>query len=375
MGDITREPDAYIKYGYLLKAVNQIFPLVGSVNAKLQGLPRLVNALLTIHPNQKQWRARFYHNEFAFRARSRRVATYLKSMDNQIDVILQIGGMFDANWNGLAKTPNIIYTDYTAHLSAQKPEAGRSPFISQQQKRWITLERQALARATHVCTRSKFVRDSIITDYNIPPERVTAIGGGINFVALPELTLPKSNDKPLALFIGRDFYRKGGDILLRAFALVRSQIPEARLLVSTKDPIPSDLPLEGVELVDSEWNQATIEALYRQANVFVLPSRLETWGDVLLEAMSYGLPCIGVSSEAMPEIIENEVTGLIVPPENIEALAAALIRLFTNTQLCHQWGQAARQRVEQLYTWDRVVERLSPFIEAAARKEQEAQQV
>ena len=154
--------------------------------------------------------------------------------------------------------------------------------------------------------------------------------------------------------------------MLQAFALVRDQLPQAQLLLLTGDTIPKDLPLEGVELIQPDWDRTVIESLYHRADLLVLPSRLETWGDVLLEAMAYKLPCIGVAGQSMEEIIENGVTGFIVPPEDIEGLAAALSQLLSNTQLRCDLGLVARQRIEQTYTWTHVVERLAPAIETAS---------
>jgi glycosyltransferase involved in cell wall biosynthesis len=143
-------------------------------------------------------------------------------------------------------------------------------------------------------------------------------------------------------------------------------MPQARLLFLTRDAIPKDLPLEGVELVSPDWNRQAIKDIYCQADLLALPSRLETWGDVLLEAMAYGIPCIGVWDQAMREIIEDEVTGLLVPPEDVTALTKAMIRILSDTQLRDRFGQTARQRVVQKYTWDHVVGRLTPAIRAAA---------
>ena len=94
----------------------------------------------------------------------------------------------------------------------------------------------------------------------------------------------------------------------------------------TEGNIPDHLPLDGVEIIPPTWDRTIIANLYRRAHCFVLPSRLETWGDVFLEAMSYSLPCIGVDDEAMREVIDHQKTGLVVPPENTEALAQALVQ-------------------------------------------------
>jgi glycosyltransferase involved in cell wall biosynthesis len=128
-------------------------------------------------------------------------------------------------------------------------------------------------------------------------------------------------------------------------------------LFLTEDPIPAGLPTAGVEFVHPTWERSVIADLYRRSHVLVLPSRLETWGDVLLEAMGFGLPCVGVCGQAMEEVISHQETGLLIPPEDEKALAEALITLFTNPALRRDWGRAAHRRVALEYSWDRVVER------------------
>ena len=364
VGDIVHEAGARTKYGYFFQALQQYFPLVTVHDATLRGLDRWLNALLMIHPDRRRWRERFYKNVPAFQQRSRRVSTFVQSLSAQADMVLQVGALFQTS----SALPIVIYTDYTSQLSARKPAAGRSPFTPRQREQWIGLERQALTQADHIFTRGAFVREAIVSDYGVMAKRVTAVGGGVNFATLPELE-PEPDGPPTALFIGKELYRKGGDLLLQAFAVARQRVPHARLLLLTGDAIPSNLSLDGVEVIAPTWDRTAITHLYRRAHFFVLPSRLETWGDVFLEAMAYGLPCLGVADEAMCEIIDHETNGLIVPPENVESLAQALIRLFTRSELRQQWGLAARRKVEARYTWAQVVKQMAPIIHQMAINE------
>jgi glycosyltransferase involved in cell wall biosynthesis len=364
VGNIERDPGNRIKFGAFFKALSDRFPLADVYNAELAGLARWVNAFQMFTPDMHLWRERFYKNLSAFRQRSQKVATAIERSGHHIDLILQVGVLFDARWRE-PKIPSLIYTDYTAWLSARRPEAGRSPFNEYQRQQWIALESRALQRAAHICTWSDLVRNSLISDYGLPPERVTIVGGGVNFEQLPQVPQRPLDDRPpTTLFIGKDFHRKGGDVLLLAFAEARKTCPQARLILVTAGPVPPGLPLENVEIVGPIWQRSAIHDLYRQADLFVLPSRLETWGDVLLEAMAYALPCIGVEGQAMEEIIEDQRTGLIVPAEDVNALAAAMVRLFQQPQLRQQWGQAARQRIETSFTWNHVVDRLTPIIQS-----------
>jgi alpha-maltose-1-phosphate synthase len=360
MGDIRREPGARVKYALLFAALGRAFLLAGVYDVTLRGLPRLWNAARVFHPNASQWKARFYKNIPAFQARSRRAVDLLAREYENFDLLFQVGVMFDARWHDFPMS-SIIYTDYTACLAARRPQGGRNP-LPQQQKEWLALEKQAYQRASHVFTRAEFVRESIIEDYGLPPEKVSSVGGGVNFAELPDAPA-RNTETPTLLFIGKEFYRKGGDLLLKAFAKTRATHPAARLALVTDGPIPPGLPQEGVERIAPTYDRDFIASLYRRADVFVLPSRLETWGDVLLEAMAFGLPCVGVSGEAMDEIIVAGKTGLVVPAGNVEALSAALDQLIGDKGLRGEMGRAARQKVAETYTWDHVVARMIPQIQ------------
>jgi glycosyltransferase involved in cell wall biosynthesis len=362
IGDVSHEPFAEVKYGFFLKALERKFPLV-ICDATLRGLPRFLNAIQVFSPDRRLWKERFYQNIPSFHLRSQKVAAALRQQAGKVDAILQIGVLYDACW-AKPDIPSIIYTDYTSHLSSHKPKSGRSPHKKNDILKWLALEKQAFHRSAHICTRGQFVSKSITEDYNIPANKVTAIGGGVNFGNLPNLKTKSNSSEPTALFIGKDFYRKGGDLLLKAFSRVRQTIPNAHLVMVTEGLPSQGFDLSGVQIVNPTWDRAIIQGLYEKADCFVLPSRLETWGDVLLEAMSFALPCIGISGEAMGEIIQNGITGLVTPPEDIIALANALIQIMSNREQRERMGIAARQRIESVYTWDQVVKRLVPIIES-----------
>jgi glycosyltransferase involved in cell wall biosynthesis len=361
VGDLYRQPEMRVKYGAFFQAFAAQFELVDIYDASLRGLDRWLDAAQTFTPDRKKWKERFFKNAAAFDLRSLRAEEYLQKKKDQYDFVLQLGVLFDSS---LKDSPSrtIIYTDYTAALSARQPGAGRSPFNQHELSAWLDRETLAYQRAAHIFVRSAFVQTSLINDYQIAPGKITIAGAGVNFSSLPAEHVSHPTASPTFLFIGKDFYRKGGDILLRAFAQVRASIPGARLLLVTRGPVPAGLPLDGVEVISPTWDREKIEALYQQADIFVLPSRLETWGDVLLEAMAYGLPCIGVCGEAMQEIIVDGVTGRLVPPNNEAALTAAMLSLLKDQEIIERYGSAARDRIAQTYTWEHVVKRFSQVL-------------
>ena len=120
------EAFARVKYGFFLNALQKKYDLVIQ-DATLRGTDRLWNALQVFSPNRRLWKERFYQNNAAFKMRSKNVAAAIQNHADQIDIILQIGTLFDSGWQNPGK-PVLIYTDYTSMLSSKKPDAGRSPY-------------------------------------------------------------------------------------------------------------------------------------------------------------------------------------------------------------------------------------------------------
>jgi glycosyltransferase involved in cell wall biosynthesis len=147
------------------------------------------------------------------------------------------------------------------------------------------------------------------------------------------------------LFMGGDFVRKGGRDLLDAWR--DSDLGErATLDVATDWPIaPRSLPpgarlVKGVRAFGASWFD-----LWRDADVFVMPSRHEAFGIVFEEAAAAGIPAIGTAINAVPEIILHEQTGLVVPAGDRDALVRAIRTLVDSAELRARLGAAARERV------------------------------
>ncbi len=364
VGDIQHKPDMQVKYGAFFDALAHCFDVVEIFDANLQGLPRYWNAVQSFYPSLPRWKEHFFKNVAAFKARSRRTVAHLNRMEQCADVILQLGAMLDPTAAGV---PVVIYTDNTTQITARTPDCGRLAFGPGELQRWLACERQLYQRAFQIGVRSQLVRSSLLGEYGLPEGQVRVVGGGVNLQRIPRPVARPQGLPPRALFVGKDFQRKGGDLVLQAFSQVRQQVHAAELWMVTGEKVPAGLPLDGVRLLPPLWSREAFLDLYRQADLFVLPSRHETWGDVLLEAMAFGLPCIGVTGQAMEEIIRPGQTGLLVPPEQVETLADAMLFLFKQPEQRIQMGRAAWETVQCEFTWDSVVGRLAPILEQAAQ--------
>jgi glycosyltransferase involved in cell wall biosynthesis len=175
-----------------------------------------------------------------------------------------------------------------------------------------------------------------------------------------------------ALFVGRLASEKGVDVLLRAWSGVASSLP-ARLVIIGSGPeeahlkqLASDLHLTNVEwLPFGEPTQAQL--WYRRAQVLVLPSRSEPWGFVINEAMAANLPVIASAvCGAAHDLIEDGVTGWIVPPEDPDVLAQSIQHALADREARSAIAAAAARKIST-YTPTAWADAMAAAVRVAAR--------
>lgn len=336
---------------YLFRSLRRKFPVAGQLDVDLTPTQRYLTAAGSFRPSRTAWVERFYKSTLAYRFRSRNAERQLRGLAGY-DAVVQVHALFDA-----PRADSLLYIDCTHRQSAtQWPQW--NPLTGSDLTRWYERERAEYHRARHLFAFCEPTRRSLIQDYGVPPERVTTTGAGVNLEELPELT--GTTAAPTILFIGNDFVRKGGLVLLEAFRAVRAAVPGVRLQLVGTDPRIQQA--DGVEVLGRIYDRGTIERLYRQASVFALPSYFDPFPLVLLEAMAFGLPTVSTSSCGIPEIVEDGRTGTLVPTGDAAALATALIATLTDPVTARHQGLAGRSRVERLYTWDAVVDRMTPAL-------------
>ena len=96
---------------------------------------------------------------------------------------------------------------------------------------------------------------------------------------------------------------------------------------------------------------------YQKTNVLVLPSLLESFGMVLLEAMACGKPVIGTNVGGIPFVIDDNETGLLVPPKDPEAIAKAIIKIFKDPELVKRMGENGYKKVKENFLWENQVKK------------------
>jgi glycosyltransferase involved in cell wall biosynthesis len=235
------------------------------------------------------------------------------------------------------------------------------------QARW---ERLNTRRADLVMVTSRYCAEVARREYGVPAERLAVVPEAIDLEAwdgrFASARRP-ARSGPVVLSVARMYPRKRLEDLLRAAASLTHSIPEARIRIVGRGPewdalqrLHAELDLaESVTLL-GDVSAAQLAAEYVGADVFCLPSVQEGFGIVFLEAMAAGLPVVACRAAAIPELVEDGTTGVLVPSRNPGALAEALEGLLRDPARSGRLGAEGRRRVTA-FTPGRVAER---FVEA-----------
>lgn len=314
----------------------------------------------SFHPSLPRWRRRFQRTAnrlsrtaFAFKYRSRLCGRMIARSGAPYDLVLQGSGMFAPGWPQPAQR-YAVACDCTVKLGDGEPLSGVDFASPAGAAKWYALEGMLYRSARYVFPLSHYVRRSLIEDYGVDPARAVTIGGGRNMEAADGSERPY--DGKTILYVGYEFERKGGKVLLAAFERVAAEIPDAELLIAGPRQLPDPLP-RGVRVLGPASSQE-VSQLYTRASLFVMPSLFEPFGLVFLEAMEHKLPCIGSDRCAIPEIIVDGETGLIAPAGDAQALADKIIYLLRRPHTMRLMGERGRERVRTLFTWRTVAERI-----------------
>jgi glycosyltransferase involved in cell wall biosynthesis len=299
-----------------------------------------------------------WNTGYAFDRHAREAGLALRALRPAPQIVLQNGALFGPG--DPPPFPYALLLDHTRALAEASPgwRAAGVPPPLRYGAGWFAREAAVYRGAAALATFSENAARSLVRDYGVEAERVHLVGAGAN--VFPE-TAPRRDDGRTVTFVGYDFARKGGLVLLEALALLRRRLG-ARLLVAgapAPERIPPGVAFLGVVEPDE------LPALFAQSTVFALPTLQEPFGLAFLDAMACGLPCVGTRIEAVPEIVRDGETGLLVPPGDPVALAAALERLLRDPARARAMGARGRARVFASGLWSHVAARLERALGAA----------
>jgi alpha-maltose-1-phosphate synthase len=353
---------------HLLAALDRQATLLGAVDGWSRPLNTIEKAA-SFSPDMARWRQRYLADSSPLSARIRTAMTQVarrraRAVDPAPDVALQFGGWYDLGaGSGFAPRLHAYYADGNLALSLAREDNLLDPG-----SRWVRKaladERRLYDRVDVLMTMSEWLARSFVESFGQDPAKVVAVGAGANFESLPERP-ERDYSKPRILFVGKEFDRKAGPQLLAAFAELRRERPDAELWIVSEhveDPAPAGVTFFGRIRRSEPAGEAEIQRLYREATAFALPSIYEPFGIAMLEAMSWSLPCLGSDRCAIPEMVDDGVTGVLVDPEEPRSMLDGLRRLVADPARMREMGEAGQRRFVERYTWDAVAARMAEVL-------------
>lgn len=262
------------------------------------------------------------------------------------DFTLQTTTRFNACNTGV---PHFTIIDITV---ASARQSYRNLFKSSEQALNIldSFQQRVYTQSNGVFSMGGYVRDSVVTDYQVAPYRAFSIGAGPNIKLGPRSDVLNSRQ---ILFVGTDWRRKGGPDLITAFRRIRDRHPDAVLNIVGCNPGVQE---PGVNII-GRVPRDEIHRYMSQARMFVLPTIHEAFGIVLVEALHSGLPIISTTVGAVPEMVMHETNGYLIQPGDVEALANAMDELLSNDALAERFAEASYQHAAN-FSWEAAAETL-----------------
>lgn len=233
--------------------------------------------------------------------------------------------------------------------------------------------RRAFSRAAVVVCVSRFCSEWMVAS-GVQARRVEVIHNGADGEYFSPLGTESPNPAasaagPVILSVGNLTRRKGQHVVLRALPLVLDKVPTAQFVAIGLPTNLAELQRLALDLEISDHvrflgalGAEAVRAWYRGATVFAMTSTTSPDGDVegfgiaVIEAALCGCPAVVSDSGGLPEAVDADATGLVVPESDTELTAKALVRLLTEPETRHRMASAAYERARKRFTWHRTVE-------------------
>ncbi|MDD5458522.1 MAG: glycosyltransferase family 4 protein [Phycisphaerae bacterium] len=233
----------------------------------------------------------------------------------------------------------------------------------------INMQKKIFENCDAIMTPSDWTRDSVIDDYGIEPSKVHVVGNGTS-VQLPNVTALRK--EPDILFIGRNWVRKGGPILLEAFNMILEDMPNATLTIIGCNPKIRKHPnIRVMGLLDKtkDHQRQILESCFLRTSVLCVPSLFEPFGICFVEAQAYGLPVVTFDGEGRSNALLDQISGLLLRQRSPAALSAVLLDLLFNPQKAADMGKTGQRYVTNNLTWEKVADKSLDIIGSYADKE------
>ena len=204
-----------------------------------------------------------------------------------------------------------------------------------------------------------------LTKYGVASEKISTIPSGVDTKIFRPDHSENDYENLSILYFGQFSSFRGANVLLLSFKHVKRKIPAAKLVILAREKkekknrlLTKAMKENNVEVIMGVLAPQEVSKHLNNSKIVVLPFKF--WPQVecpltILEAMAVGKPVVTTSTGAIPEIVRNGETGILIPPNEPIVLANAIIKLLRNPLKCKEIGEKARSYVEQHHNWDKIV--------------------
>ena len=221
------------------------------------------------------------------------------------------------------------------------------------------LQNELLKGCAGIFTMSEWLTHYLVDRLGVSQERIHCVGAGVE-IDIKRLKPDRKGNK--ILFVGVDFDAKGGSLVVEAFKILREKYlnnAELYIIGPATNPLPDNIP--GV-FYGGYVNSEQIMHYYSICDVFCMPSYVDAFGKVFVEALCCGLPCIGRNVLSMNEIIQNGVNGYNIDRDDPELLAGRMYDLLHDETIRNYVGTHSVEWQKQ-YSWDNIASQIAEVIE------------
>jgi glycosyltransferase involved in cell wall biosynthesis len=309
----------------------------------------------------------FRRNKFFMKLIANRIERKLAG--KEFDLIFAPGTLYVSYLK--TEKPVVVWADATfASLVDTYPQY--SKMTKSELETGNLLEKLALDNIQKIIFSTSWAANSAISHYNIPETKVEVIPFGSNLNEnfsvedLIALNSVKSVEKIKLLFVGVDWYKKGGDLLLEVYNELRLLSDKYELDIAGSSPEKTP-QLDGVQFhgflnkSNPEQNSKLI-SLFQQSHYFLLPTRAEAFGIVFCEANSYGLPAFGSDLGGITDIIVNGVNGELIDIYKSPKELAVLIHKSIETGDYNEKSISAYNHYKQNFTWENAISNVNKVL-------------
>ncbi|MBV8693787.1 MAG: glycosyltransferase family 4 protein [Actinobacteria bacterium] len=282
------------------------------------------------------------------RARRRSVDAVLEVADVVTPTSVPTFSFQDMNFSVALAYRDAVGADRVSTLPVS--EAALSRLADEQMMRY--------QRMAGLFAASEFYARWLTERQGVPHERVHVVGCGLNHASVDTGRGPgPPGASPRVLFVGVEFVRKGGDVALEAVARIRAGGTDVRLTVVGPSQWPLDAaPPPWVDYRGAIPGNELLEA-YATHDVLVMPTRFEAYGIGVLEAQAAALPVVVPRAFALPELVDDGITGVLVETLDADAYAEAIMRVLSDEGIYASTAKAAPS-IRERHSWDRVAQRI-----------------